>query len=243
MGDKDMKLLKDGKRLDGRKPDELRDIKMEVGVLNTTSGSAYLEWGNNKVVAGVQGPRELHPRHLRDPTQAVLNCTYNMAAFSVDDRKRPGPDRRSIEISKVISEALTNVTLVEKYPNAVIDVYVEILQADAGTRCAAAVAASLALGNSGVPMKDLVSACASGKIEDEIVLDLMKEEDMHGDCDLPIVYAPRNNKILLLQMDGDLTRDEYEKAYEMAVDGCKKVYDMQEEVLLDSMKDFLNEEE
>ena len=93
----DIELFKDGKRLDGRKPDELRKIKIEMGVLHRAEGSCYLEWGDNKVIAAVYGPREAVPRHTQNPLRAIVNARYNMAAFSVDDRKRPGPDRRSRE--------------------------------------------------------------------------------------------------------------------------------------------------
>ena len=102
----DIKLIDDdGKRLDGRKADELREIKIEAGVLHRAEGSCYLEWGGNKVVAAVYGPREAIPRHTQNPLKAVIKGKYNMAAFSVEDRKRPGPDRRSREISKVISQS------------------------------------------------------------------------------------------------------------------------------------------
>jgi exosome complex component RRP41 len=107
------KMIVDGIRLDGRKKDELRPMKIEVGILNRADGSCYIECGDNKVVVAVYGPRELHPRHLQQPTKAMLRCRYNMASFSVEERKRPGPDRRSIEISKVSREALEPVVLVE----------------------------------------------------------------------------------------------------------------------------------
>ena len=106
-----MKLIENGKRMDGRRPDEIRKVTIEAGVLHRADGSCYLEWGGNKVLAAVYGPREAIPRHSQDPTKAVVKCRYNMAAFSVDDRKRPGPDRRSQEISKVISEAFENVII------------------------------------------------------------------------------------------------------------------------------------
>ena len=93
-GKSDKPLIVKGKRLDGRKFDELRPIKIEAGVLQRADGSCYLEWGKNKVMAAVYGPRELHPKHRQQNTQAVIRCRYNMAPFSVDDRKRPGPDRR-----------------------------------------------------------------------------------------------------------------------------------------------------
>jgi exosome complex component RRP41 len=232
MTKEDVKLIKDGKRLDGRGFDELRDIKIEVGVLKRAVGSAYIEWGKNKVMAGVYGPRELHPKYLRNPTKAFLRCTYNLAPFSVEDRKRPGPDRRSVEISKVSSEALSSVVMLEKYPDTGIDVFIEVLQADAGTRCVGLTAASVALADAGIPMRDIVAACAAGKVGGEIVLDLMKEEDNYGECDLPLAIIPRKKEVVLLQMDGKLTRDEFKKAYDLAVDGALKVYEMQKEALL-----------
>jgi exosome complex component RRP41 len=220
----------------------LRDIKIEVGVLKRAVGSAYIEWGKNKVMAGVYGPRELHPKYLRNPTKAFLRCTYNLAPFSVEDRKRPGPDRRSVEISKVSSEALSSVVMLEKYPDTGIDVFVEVLQADAGTRCVGLTAASVALADAGIPMKDIVAACAAGKVGDEIVLDLMKEEDNYGECDLPLAVIPRKKEVVLLQMDGRLTRDEFKKAYKLAVDGALKIYEMQKEALLSSRNNVMVEE-
>ncbi len=237
----EMVLIKDGKRLDGRDFDELRDVKMEVSVLERAVGSAYMEWGKNKVMAAVYGPRELHPKFLQDPTKALLRCTYNLAPFSVEERKRPGPDRRSVEISKVTTEALSSVVMLEKFPNTVIDVFIEILQADAGTRCVGLTAASLALADAGIPMRDLVAACSAGKIQGEIVVDLMKEEDNYGECDLPLAIIPRKREVVLLQMDGKLTKDEFKKAYELAFKGAMKVYEMQKNTLLGSMKRFVGE--
>ncbi len=231
MANKDIELIKDGKRLDGRRFDELRNIKIKAGVLERADGSAYLEWGKNRVIAAVYGPRNLHPKFLQDPTKAYLRCTYNMAAFSVEDRKRPGPDRRSVEISKVTADALRCVVMLEKYPNAVIDVFIEILQADAGTRCAGLAAASVALAHAGIPMKDLVSTCTAGKIGDEVVVDLGKEEDNYGEADVPIAILPTKKEVVLLQMDGKLTREEFDKAYKLAVDGATKVYEIQKAAL------------
>jgi len=229
----DIKLFEKGKRLDGRKVDELRKIKIEVGVLHRAEGSCYLEWGSNKVIAAVYGPREAVPRHTQDPLKAVVKANYNMAAFSVDERKRPGPDRRSREISKVISEALGNVILLQRYPRASIDVNIEILDAEAGTRCAGLTAAAVALVDAGIPMRDIPVACAAGKIENQIVLDLGKDEDNYGSADLPVAISPRTGEVLLLQMDGHLTLEEYEKAFDLAVKGCYKVAEIQKKAIMD----------
>ncbi len=229
----EIKLIDEkGIRLDGRKSDEVREIKMEIGVIKRATGSAYIEWGKNKVLAAAYGPRDIHPKHLKDPTRAVLRCKYSMAPFSVDDRKRPGPDRRSSEISKVITEALSSVVLLEQYPDTGIDVFIEILQADAGTRCVGLTAASLALADAGIPMKDLVAACAGGKVNGKLVVDLMKDEDNFGECDLPMAIVPRKKEVVLLQMDGILSRDEFNELYEMVMNGALKVYELQKEVLM-----------
>lgn len=228
----DIKLLdENGKRVDGRRPDEMRPIKIEAGVLNKADGSAYVEWGLNKVLAAVYGPRECHPRHLQNTTRALVQCHYNMAAFSVDDRKRPGPDRRSHEISKITSEALTHVVFTEYFPRTSIDVYIEVLQANAGTRCAGLTAASVALADAGVPMRDLVASCAAGKAADTVMVDLGKEEDNFGQADVPVGYVPRTEEIVLLQMDGELTHDEYALSLKMAIEGCKTVYEEQRNAL------------
>jgi exosome complex component RRP41 len=119
----------------------------------------------------------------------------------------------------------------ELFPRTGIDVYVEVLQADGGTRCASITAAALALADSGIPMKDLVVACAAGKVEDTVVLDLYDAEDKLGAADVPVAYMPNLNAVTLLQMDGILSPDEFEKAVNMAMDGCKQIYAMQKEAL------------
>jgi len=230
-GKSEVPLIVKGKRLDGRKADELRPIKIVAGTLNRADGSCYLEWGKNKILAAVYGPRELHPQHMQDNTQAVLRCRYNMAPFSVSERKRPGPDRRSVEISKVIREALERVVFLNYFPTSGIDVFMEVLQADAGTRCAALTAASVALADAGIPMKDMVAGCAAGKADDTIILDLNQEEDNFGQGDMPMGYIPSRDEIVLLQLDGEFTKDELEKAKTYAMDGCRKVYELQKEAL------------
>ncbi len=232
MNEKPEKLIdKKGLRLDGRKPDELRSIKLEVGVVPNADGSAYVEHGKNKIVAGVYGPREVHPKHMALQDRAVVKCRYHMAPFSVQERKSPAPSRREIELSKVIRDSLEPAIFVEYYPRTMIDVFIEVLQADGGTRCASITAAALALADAGIPMRDLVVACAAGKADDTMVLDLMDEEDKLGKADVPVAMMPNLNAVTLLQMDGKLTHEEFETAVNMAIDGCKAIYQMQKEAL------------
>jgi len=232
MSKKPEKLIdKKGLRLDGRKADELRPVKLEVGVLSNADGSAYIEHGKNKILAGVYGPKEMHPKHLSLPDRMVLRCRYHMAPFSVQERKSPAPSRREVEISKVIREALEPAVFVEYYPRSGIDIFVEVLQADGGTRCASVTAAALAIADAGIPMRDLVVACAAGKIDNKVVLDLMDTEDKVGVADVPVAFMPNLNAVTLLQMDGILAPKEFENAVNLAIEGCKKIYALQKEAL------------
>jgi exosome complex component RRP41 len=228
-----MELInKQGLRIDGRRPDQLRPIKIEAGVLKQADGSAYLEWGGNKVLAAVYGPRECHPRHDQDPTKARVRVRYNMAAFSVSDRKRPGPDRRSQEISKISSEALEHVILTNLYPKNAIDIYVEIIEAEAGTRCAGLTAAAVACADAGIPMRGMVSAVAAGRIDGVVCLDLSREEDNFGETDFPIAIVPKTGEIVLLQQDGNFTPAELDQALDMAIASAMEIYDLQKAALL-----------
>lgn len=218
-------------RADGRKVDEIRPTTIETGVIPNADGSAYIEMGGNKIIAGVYGPREMHPKRLSKPHMGVLRVRYHMAPFSVSPRRSPAPSRRDTEIGMVMVDALSPALFLERYPRSVIDVYVEIIQADGGTRCAAINAAAVALVDAGIPMKDLVAACAAGKMNGEIVLDLGDTEDKEGEADVPLAYMPKLDQVTLLQMDGIMTVDETMKAIEMAIEGSKQIYEIQREAL------------
>jgi len=82
-------------------------------------------------------------------------------------------------------------------------------------------------------MRDMVCACAAGKVADTIVLDVNNEEDQAGQADMPVGYMPNLNKVTLLQLDGVLTRDEYKKCIDTAIGGCKLVYQIQKKALTD----------
>ena len=226
-------MNENGIRCDGRKIDQIRNVSIKVGVLKNADGSAYIEFGKNKILAGIFGPRDVHPKHMADQDSGILRCRYHMSPFSVTERKNPAPSRREIEISKVIKEALQPAVILKDFPRTVVDVFIEVLQADGGSRCAALDAASVALVDAGIPMRDMVSACAAGKVADKIVLDVNDEEDKEGQADMPVAYMPNLGKITLMQLDGILTPAEYKKCLETAIGGCKQVYEIQKKALME----------
>jgi exosome complex component RRP41 len=230
-----------GKRTDGRSFDELRTVKITVGPVKNADGSAFIEFGKNKILAAVYGPREVHPKHMALPDRCVVRCRYHMSPFSTDTRKNPAPSRREVEISKVMREALEPALMLEDYPRAAIDVFVEVLQSDGGSRCAGITAAAVALADAGINMRDLVASCAAGKIDNKIVLDINDTEDKEGGADMPVAYMPRLEHITLLQLDGKLTLEQFNECLDKAIGGCKMVYEIQKQALM--QKYFGNETE
>jgi len=158
-----------------------------------------------------------------------------MMAFSVSDRIRPGPSRRSQEISKVIEWALEPCIDLSAFPNSVVDVFINIPQADAGTRVAGINAASMALAHAGIPMKELAVAIALGKIDKTLVVDVDKEEEDYkegeGSTDIPMCMLSRSRKISLLQLDGKISVDELKEVLKMGEKACDDIHAIQVKAL------------
>ncbi|MCL5434748.1 MAG: exosome complex exonuclease Rrp41 [Candidatus Marsarchaeota archaeon] len=225
-------LIVDGKRLDGRDFNELRSLKIEAGILANANGSAYLEWGNNKVLAAVYGPKEATPRHLADTSKAIIKCRYSMAPFSsMGDHGRSGPNRRAIEISKVTKEVFENVVMLEEFPGSEIEIFIEILQSDGGTRAAGITAAAVALANAGIHVKDMVYAVSAGRIDEHVVIDVNMIEDNYSDADMPVAISPKDNSVLLLQMDGGFTKEQFSEAMKMILESGKVISKVQRTAL------------
>jgi exosome complex component RRP41 len=222
-------------RFDGRKFDELRPIEAKAGVIKRATGSGWFKIGNTEAYAAVYGPREMYPKFMQNPEKGVLRCHYNMMPFSSGgERVRPGPSRRSKEISMVTERALRPVVDLSEYSNAVVDVFIELPQTDAGTRCAGICAASIALADAGIPMKDMVIAISAGKVEDKILLDLTYEEDSHEEgVDIPMAMLHNSKQISLLQMDGELKVEDLRQAVKLVENACDQVYEVQKAALKD----------
>ena len=227
------------KRPDGRKVEEMRPVEAKVGIIPNADGSAMFKSGETIAIAAVYGPKKMHPQHQQNPAKGVLRCTYNMNSFSVSDRIRPGPSRRSMEISKIMEWALDPSVMLKKYPGSVVDVHVNIIQADAGTRCAGINAASMALAHAGIPMKNLIASVSLGKLDKTMVIDLTKEEEDfaegEGATDIPISMTD-SGELTHIQLDGEITSKQLKEGIKMAEKSCGEIYEIQKQALKDSVK-------
>ena len=228
-------------RIDGRGFDEIRPIEAKVGVIKRADGSAMFKIGNTWAYAAVYGPRNLHPKFLQDPKKGILRCNYNMMPFSSSgERVRPGGSRRSKEISLVTEKALLPVLNLDEYPNSVVDVFIELPQTEAGSRCAGICAASMALADAGLEMKDLVAAVSVGRVADKLLVDLDYSEESYPDApvaDIPIAIMPNSGKITLLQMDGEVKKEELMKLIEMGKKALVGIYEAQKKALKEKYRE------
>jgi len=221
-------------RVDGRKPEDCRPIEAKSGIIKNADGSGYFKIGKTWAYAAVYGPKEIIPRFLMKHDTGILRVNYNMMPFSGQgERVRPGPNRRAKELSMVSGKALAPVLELAKFKNTGVEVFIELPQTDAGSRCAGICAASIALADAGLFMKDMVAAVAVGRVKDQIVVDLSYEEEAdesgEGAVDVAMAMVPSTEEVTLLQMDGNITKEELNEAIAMGKEACKKIAEIQRE--------------
>lgn len=231
-------LSPEGLRVDGRRPPELRKLKCQLGVFEQADGSASIEFGNTKVLATVYGPHDVNLRSQAVHDRATINCQFSMAPFSTSERhKRSKGDRRSEEISLALRQTFEAALLTELFPQSKIDIYVQLLQSDGGNCSVCVNAATMALIDAGIPMKDYVCASTAGYIQDTPMLDLNYLEESSGGPRLTVATLPKSGKIVFLQMDSRLHQDHLEKVLDSAVQGCRKTYVILNDIVQENLKD------
>ncbi|XP_046681456.1 exosome complex component RRP41 [Homalodisca vitripennis] len=238
-----MDLLSDqGLRLDGRRANELRKIRCKLGVFEQPDGSAYLEQGNTKVLAAVYGPHQVRGRGQKAIHDAVLvNCQYSMATFSTGERKRrPRGDRKSQEMTMHLRQALTAAIRTELYPRSQIDIFLEVLQADGGNYCACVNAATLALIDAGIPIREFVVACTASLAGGDNcmpLVDISHLEETSGGSNLTVAAMPISGQVVLMDMSQRFHLDHLKKVMDCAMQGCRDVY----EILDRALREYLTE--
>ena len=175
--------------------------------------------------------RHVDPEFTYKEDGSAVDISAAELTFSVFDRKRPAPGRREKEISMVITDCLEPVLFLELYPGTSFEVFINVMDADGGTRCACTTVAALALAYAGVPMRSLVTSVAMGKIDGEIITDLSGIEDKAGEADLPCAMTWFNEELSLLQFDGSMDLKEFSECLTLAKEALTKIHEIQLETL------------
>jgi exosome complex component RRP41 len=225
-------------RDDGRKPEEIRRMRIQMGPTSTgDGGSALVEMGLTMVLATVKGPVACVRRSDELADRAIIDVTVKATPFAPSGDRRvtnANTDRRLIEISHMLKRALEATVLLHLFPKSRVEVSVVILADDGGRLCTAINAASLALVDAGIPIKDLLCSCSagySGGTTNATLIDLnRREESSNGGQPavyLPCAMLPQRGTIVLSQCEARLPDfDTLERVLDAAMDGCRAVFDI-----------------
>lgn len=240
-------VLKEGRRIDNRKFDEIRPISCETGVLARPHGSALFTRGETQVLGVLtigSGQDEQRVETLSGEEFRPFMLHYNFPPFSVGEVKRlGGPSRRDIGHGALSTKALEKVLPPKEEFDYTIRIVSEVLESNGSSSMATVCAASLALMDGGVPIKTAVSGIAMGLVKEgddvAILSDIIGDEDHMGDMDFKV--AGSKEGVTALQMDikiRELSREIMEKALEQAKAGRMHILDKMLETLGEPRKEI-----
>lgn len=231
-----------------RKADQMRPVSMETGINKWAEGSCLIKMGGTQVLctASVEMNQPLWKR-LQNKTGGWVTAEYSMLPRANSARKGRdtlAKDHRSAEISRLIGRALRSVVDMEKLGRHTITIDCDVIQGDGGTRCASVTGGYVAmvlavrwLMNAGRihenPIRDYVAAISAGLWDGELVLDLDYDEDCVAELDSNFVISGDGN-FIEIQATGEqhpFNREQIEKLMNLASGGCKKLIDLQKQVL------------
>ncbi len=209
-------------RRNGRRPDELRELRLTRSFTDNAEGSVLVECGRTRVLCTVSAVQRL-PLWLKGKGQGWLTAEYAMLPGSVQGRKpreHLKRDGRSVEIQRLIGRALRSVVDLEAFPGWTLTADCDVLQADGGTRCASITGAAVALhdafhtlaGRSQLrhwPLRDWPAAVSVGVVAGEELLDLDYREDSQAEVDMNIVGTASGR---LIEVQGTAEGPPFERA-------------------------------
>jgi ribonuclease PH len=230
-------------RADGRRPDELRPLEVEVDFLEQPHGSVLFSQGKTRVLC-TASIEEGVPRWLAGKGRGWLTAEYSLLPASTGERTsreaRTGRQQgRTIEIQRLIGRALRAVVDFEALGERTLWVDCDVLQADGGTRCAAIsgayVAAQRALDRFGLgrALRDSVAAASVGLVNGVALLDLGYPEDSAADVDMNVV-ATGDGRLVEVQSTAEqepFTRSDLDVLLELALVGIEEIAAAQREAV------------
>ena len=232
-----------GAALRTRRPDELRQVEIELDYLEQPLGAVLYSQGKTRVLC-TASLDEYVPRWLRDSGRGWLTAEYSLLPASTGERTQreasAGKQKgRTVEIQRLIGRALRAVADLEALGERTLWLDCDVLQADGGTRCAAIsgayVAAARALDRAGLGrvLTDSVAAVSLGIVGGERLLDLDYEEDSSAEVDLNVVQtgAGRLVEVQATAERAPFDRDELDALLDVAAAGIARIAEAQQRAL------------
>ncbi|MEJ5339594.1 MAG: ribonuclease PH [Aquificaceae bacterium] len=231
-------------RSDGRKPGELRPVRIIRDYLKHPEGSVLVEFGNTKVICTVS-LQDSVPPFLKGKGQGWITAEYSMLPRSTQTRNiresvqgRIGG--RTHEIQRMIGRAMRTALDLTKVGERTFWIDCDVIQADGGTRTASITGAFVALVDavirlyeegsiSSTPIKDFVAAVSVGIVKGQILLDLNFEEDSEAEVDMNLVAtgSGRISEIQALGEEHSFTREEFDRMLTLGLAGVEQLVELQ----------------
>jgi ribonuclease PH len=234
-------------RIDGRKADELRPVKITRNFIKYAEGSVLFETGNTKVIVNVTVDEDV-PNWMKNSGTGWVTAEYSMLPRSTltrQNREREGRvNSRSLELSRLVGRALRPVIDTRAIGPRTLRVDCDVIQADGGTRCASITGAWIALKLAEKWMLDnkkiavpiitkQVAAVSVGILDGEVLLDLKYEEDKDVEVDLNVIQVGDGNFVEIqgIAEHNPFTRDNLNVMLDMATKGLTSLFEIQKSAL------------
>jgi ribonuclease PH len=235
-------------RSDGRKPDQMRPVKITPDYLAIPEGSALIEVGNTRVIC-TASIEETVPPFLRNSGKGWITSEYAMIPRATLTRTPRESSKgriggRTHEIQRLIGRSLRAVVDLKKIGERTITLDCDVIQADGGTRTASITGAFVALGLAieklmeakvlkQSPLRDYVAAVSVGIVDGEVALDLPYEEDSRAEVDMNFVMTAAGK---FVELQATAEKDPFDDAQlatmmKFARKGAEELITKQKEVL------------
>jgi exosome complex component RRP41 len=224
MNNKDL-LLIGNYRSDGRRNNEIRDIKITTHLISEASGSAEVSQGETTVIAWINGPREGRNKNMENRGQ--VKCIFSLAPFASLTRKKDYKrDLKMREFSKSIKDIFEQVIILENYQKCEIVLNVLVTQTDGSYKAAVINAVTLALIDAGIQIKDTVVSVTLGLFDNEVSLfDVNLQEEKEKIPIFNVAYLPVARKFTYIELvNSNTPYENIENLMREAEKACGLVY-------------------
>lgn len=239
-------------RVDGRKPDQIREVVIQRNFLPHAEGSVLIEMGNTKVVCTATVEEKV-PNWLRGAGKGWITAEYGMLPRSTSVRMTREASQgrvggRTHEIQRLIGRSLRSVVDLKALPELTIWIDCDVLQADGGTRTASITGAFIALYDAlrwlvkhgkmpELPLSEFVAGISVGIVGNVPMLDLCYEEDCRAQVDMNVVMTG-SGKFIEVQGTAEehpFTKDELNELIALAEKGTSELVRLQQQILREEL--------
>lgn len=229
-------------RLDGRKANQIRDMKIKTNIVENCTGSCMIESFGTKILVWIKGPREGRSKSYENNGSLKVDFTISQSAYPYlkPDLKR---NLQMREFSSTLKEIFEEVVILKHYSRSEIEINVAVLQNDGSYKSLAITAVTLALISAGIYIKDTAIGMSIGLYKEDYLVDLTKKEERGK---IPIInccYLPNTKKVVYMEVSNSTVEYQKSENFIKSVDGYSDmIYSIIKNYLLNNFQPNDSEE-